>query len=199
MILASTSPRRQELLSYITKDFEIISPDVDEKMKGNPSPREMVLELSRRKALAVFKEHPEDIVIGADTIVAEGSAILGKPKNKKDAQRMLRQLSGKIHFVYTGMTICSPTEVKTFVDRTAVEFYDLYEDDIIEYVNSGEPMDKAGAYAIQGMGSILVKRVEGDYYNIVGLPVGKLKRYLRKLAEGTKNEPVRQTLRNYLL
>ncbi len=187
MILASQSPRRRELLGLITKDFEVIPARGEELLPEGISPRDAVILLSQQKAEEVRRRKFPDIadtgnipdtIIAADTVVAIDGEILGKPSGNDDAAKMLRRLSGRRHIVYTGVTIISAKKTVSFAEETAVEFYPLTDEEIIRYVNSGEPMDKAGAYGIQGRGALLVKRIEGDYYNVMGLPVGRIYREL---------------------
>lgn len=178
IILASQSPRRQELLKYITQDFEVKVSEVDETLPRKMSPSQAVMYLSQIKAQPFRNEG--DIVIGADTVVALGSKILGKPKNEQDAREMLRLLSGKKHSVYTGVTIMDAQYSVTFFEQTKVKFYDLSDMDIDSYLASMEYTDKAGAYGIQGKGALLVEKIDGDFYNVVGLPIGKLNKELEK-------------------
>lgn len=179
LILASGSPRRSELLKLITKDFDVIPADCEEIIDTALSPAEMVKALAVQKAEFVSKKYPDKTVIGADTTVFYGSMPLGKPKDKADAKRMLSMLSGKKHTVITAVSIAKggKTEI-AFAEETEVEFYPLSEIEIDGYINTGEPMDKAGAYGIQGKGALLIKRIDGDYYNVMGLPVAKLYRKL---------------------
>ena len=177
IILASKSPRRRELLSLITTDFIVKSADADETLSENPSPREAVERLSLIKAKPF--ENENKTVIGADTVVSADSQILGKPENDDEAFKMLRFLSGREHCVYTGVTILNGKKTKTFSCCTKVNFFDLTDDEILAYIASGECSDKAGAYGIQGRGSLLVKEIHGDYFNVVGLPVSILARELR--------------------
>ncbi len=181
LILASSSPRRKELLQNLNLTFEIFSSDVDESFNPSLSPSEVVMELAQRKAQAVFQEHPDAFVIGSDTIVAIQGQILGKPENEADAVRMLNMLSGNQHDVYTGVSILSSHGTKRFYEKTEVLFWELTDDEIISYVQSGEPLDKAGAYGIQELGSMLVKKINGDYFAVVGLPVSRTIRELKKL------------------
>ena len=179
LILASKSPRRKELLSLITSDFEIIPAVGEERADKNLPPSEYVTELARHKAEEIACSHPNDIVIGADTIVVIGKEILGKPKDKTDAKRMLMLLSGCEHSVYTGVCIISENKNITFCEETKVRFFELSESEIDEYIATGEPFDKAGAYGIQELGALLVSGITGDYYNVMGLPVGRLSRELK--------------------
>ena len=176
IILASKSPRRQELLKFITQDFTVKTAEVDETLPEKISPADAVLYLSKIKAEPFKNEN--DIVIGADTVVAIDGKILGKPSDKADARDMLRLLSGKTHSVFTGVTVFKGNDSKSFFSETKVTFFELSESEIENYISTGEPLDKAGAYGIQGFGSLLVEKIEGDYFNVVGLPVSKLNRLL---------------------
>lgn len=176
IILASQSPRRQELLKLITNDFEIKVSNVDETLPSGISPKDAVLYLSKIKA-EPFK-NDRDIIIGADTVVALDGKILGKPKNDENAREMLKFLSGKAHSVFTGVTLIKGDITRSFAVETKVKFFDLTDEEIDEYIKTGEPVDKAGAYGIQGYGSLLVEKIDGDYFNVVGLPVSKLAREL---------------------
>ena len=177
-ILASGSPRRKELLSLIIPDFEILVSGCEEFVpEGTPAEKVPAL-LAEQKALAVAKLRPDDIVIGSDTVVVLGGEIFGKPKDKSHAHAMLRALSGKKHFVYTGVAVAEKGEVRSFVQKTEVEFYELSDETIDKYIESFEPMDKAGAYGIQGKGSVLVRGIVGDYFNVMGLPVAETARFL---------------------
>ena len=179
IILASQSPRRRELLSLITTEFEVITADVDETIDENETAENTVMMLSRKKANAVSTLNPGRIVIGADTIVVCDGKILGKPENRKHATEMLRSLSGRTHQVLTGVTITDYYKTETFFVSSDVTFFDLTDEEIISYAESGEPDDKAGAYGIQGKGSLLVEKISGDYFNIVGLPVSTLNKKLK--------------------
>lgn len=178
LILASKSPRRKELLSLITENFEIKSADVDETLPDDILPDKAVEYLSKIKALP-FK-NGIDTIIGADTVVAIDNQILGKPADRKQAFDMLKLLSGRYHSVYTGVTVISPKGSVTFSVETKVKFFDLNDDEINSYIATGECDDKAGAYGIQGKGSLLVERIEGDYFNVVGLPVSLLNKQLEQ-------------------
>lgn len=183
MILASQSPRRRELLGLITEDFVVVPAQGEELLPEDISPRDAVIMLSQQKAEEIRKrEFPgevNDVIIAADTVVAIDNDILGKPADRENAVEMLRRLSGRKHSVFTGVTVISPKKTVSFAEETEVEFHPLTEQEISDYVDSGDPMDKAGAYGIQGRGALLVKRIEGDYYNVMGLPVGRLYRELR--------------------
>lgn len=175
MILASQSPRRRELLSLITEDFRIIPAKGEEKLPEGISPEQAVILLSRQKAEEIYKEYKNETIIAADTVVAIDGQILGKPASPENAVEMLRMLSGRVHSVFTGVCVIDADgRMHSFADETTVEFYVLSEQLIADYVASGEPMDKAGAYGIQGRGALLVKRIEGCYYNVMGLPIGRI-------------------------
>lgn len=180
IILASQSPRRKELLNQMgLKKFKIVSPDVDEHVEGNPSPVQIVEELSQRKARAVAERaDAEDLIIAADTVVALDGAVLGKPQDERGAFSMLSALSGNRHLVYTGVTVIRGDRIVTSHEKTVVAFRELEPDEISGYIATGEPMDKAGAYGIQGLGALLVSGIEGDYFNVMGLPVYRLGRIL---------------------
>ena len=182
LILASASPRRRELLSLITPDFTVIPAAGEENADKTLPPHLLVQELARQKAAEVAALHPHDTVIGADTLVFSGTEIMGKPTDAADAKRMLTLLSGSVHTVITAVSIAQNGQtVKTFAQETEVEFFPLTEEEITAYIATGEPMDKAGAYGIQDKGAMLVKGITGDYYNVMGLPVGRLYRELRAL------------------
>ncbi len=180
IILASNSPRRRELLERIgIREFHIVSPDVDESVEAGLSPADMVERLSRRKAQAVAGRVPAgSLVIAADTVVALDGAVLGKPRSEADAFAMLSALSGREHHVYTGVTVVRGDRALTEHEETAVAFRDVGPEEIRAYVATGEPMDKAGAYGIQGRGALLVSGIRGDYCNVMGLPVFRLGRML---------------------
>lgn len=187
-ILASASPRRKELLEQIGLDFDIVVSNADEDIiKKDMNVSLYVQELALIKANAVAKTlyqrgEKNKLIISADTIVVSDGEILGKPKNEDDAFLMLSKLSGKEHEVYTGFSIMRTKDMFTVAnyEKTIVKFFDLEPEKIREYIALGEPMDKAGAYAIQGLGAIFVEKIDGDYQNVVGLPVGKLVRVLEE-------------------
>lgn len=182
IILASRSPRRRELLGQMGISDFIIRPAVgEEKAVPGLSPAQLVEALSLRKGLEVASgAAPGDLVIAADTVVAVDRQVLGKPQSREEAVRMLTSLSGRTHTVYTGVTLCRDGEVLTEHEATAVRFRSLTPEEIEAYVSTGEPMDKAGAYGIQGFGALLVEGIEGDYFNVVGLPVCRLGRMLAR-------------------
>lgn len=190
LILASTSPRRAEILRKQRIDFEVICPDNIEEEKISVDPIEHVLELSRKKVESASHKVEKGLILGADTIVVLNGEILGKPKDEAHAQRILRKLSGKTHRVYTGLTLMDKTSGKISSDHdcTEVKFNELDEDDIKDYIATGEPMDKAGAYGIQGMGSFLVEGIRGNLDNVIGLPMQKFREILKKMAETTTDK-----------
>ncbi len=190
IVLASASPRRRELLGSAGISFTVQASDIDEKPLVGESPRDCAERLAQEKALAVFQSRPQDYVLGADTIVVVNDAILGKPRDAEDAARMLRLLSGRTHAVITGVCVVSPVasgqgsgaskpDLGAASETTLVTVCELSDKEIRDYVATGEPMDKAGAYAIQGIASRWIPRIEGDYSNVVGLPVALVYRMLR--------------------
>lgn len=181
LILASASPRRKELISIISKDVLIKPADVDESFSADIKAEAVPEMLAVRKAAFIAKDHPDDTVIGCDTSVIVDGVVLGKPTDTEDAKRMLRLLSGKTHQVITGCAVFKNGRSLSFSEKTDVTFYPLSDKEIDDYVDTFEPMDKAGAYGIQGYGSLLVKEIRGDYFNVVGLPVGKLNKMLHKI------------------
>ena len=183
IILASQSPRRRELLERMgVRDFRVVTPDIDEHMDRELPPEELVRRISLEKALAVQEQEGNtSIIIAADTVVALDGAVLGKPADESDAARMLSALSGRTHQVFTGLTVACGADVRTVSEETAVTFRPLTQAEIAAYVRTGEPMDKAGAYGIQGYGALLVEGIRGDYYNVMGLPVCRLGGLLMEL------------------
>ena len=188
LILASASPRRQELLRTAGIPFTVQPADIDETPRSGESPRDCAERLAREKALAVSRSRPKNYVLGADTIVVVDDTILGKPRDAGDAARMLRMLSGRTHAVITGVCVVNPvvsgqwsvaSNIKSASATTLVTMCEIFENEIRDYVATGEPMDKAGAYAIQGMASRWIPRIEGDYSNVVGLPVALVYAMLR--------------------
>jgi septum formation protein len=178
VILASGSPRRRELLTQADIEYEVCPADIEENT-NETLPAKVVEDLSRQKAMAVAADHVGQIVLAADTVVAFDDKILGKPADEEDAFRMLTELSGRTHQVYTGVTIVAEDgSIKTFSECTDVTMYENSEEQIRAYIESGEPMDKAGAYGIQGLGAVLVERISGDYNNVVGLPLARVYREL---------------------
>ena len=184
LILASASPRRKELLEKIGLPFTV-QPAKGEERITQKSPAAVVMELSRQKAEEIAAAQIEDcIIIGADTVVAKGEKIMGKPKDAADAKQMLRSIADDCHQVYTGVTLirtgAHPQSV-TFQEKTDVFLYPISDAELDAYIASGDPMDKAGAYGIQGDFAIYVKRIAGDYYNVVGLPIGRVYQELKRM------------------
>ncbi|MBP3327898.1 MAG: septum formation inhibitor Maf [Clostridia bacterium] len=180
IILASASPRRKELLTLAGVNFTVEVADADETLEDGVTPDEAVKQLAEIKARAVFEQHADSVVIGADTVVAVDGKILGKPKNYEEANEMLNLLSGRKHFVFTGVCLMSQEKTTVFCQKTAVEFYPLSQNEIDEYIASNDCYDKAGGYGIQTNGCVLVKGIEGDYFNVVGLPVAETVRALKE-------------------
>ncbi|MEE3427793.1 MAG: Maf family protein [Ruminococcus sp.] len=178
VILASASPRRQELLKNIFTEFEIIPADVDETLNDSIKAEEAAQFLARKKAEFISKKYPEALVIGSDTTVVTGEKILGKPADKNDAKNMLCLLSGKTHKVITGVSLFYNGKEKTFSEVTEVVFFNLTDNEIENYLDTDEWSDKAGAYGIQGKAGLFVEKINGDYNNVVGLPVARLNRVL---------------------
>lgn len=183
LVLASKSPRRKELLRLISEDFIICPDDSPENADESLSPNEYVTALSMEKCMNVAEKFDEEaVVIGADTVVVANGKILGKPASEEDAGEMLKILSNNMHSVYTGVAVMCRAKNKliSFFEKTDVYFYELTEDEIRNYIATKEPMDKAGAYGIQERGALFVKKVDGDYNNVVGLPVSRLARILKE-------------------
>ena len=181
LILASGSPRRKELLGLFGIPFTVRAADIDETMNPAGNPFDEVARLSREKALAVPRGE-DDVVIAADTIVVCNGRVLGKPKSEAQAAEMLTMLSGQAHQVMTGCTLLRGDRQQTFTEVTDLHFRSLSQGEIRRYVATGEPMDKAGAYGIQGGAALFCTRMEGDYYNVMGLPVCRLWQSLREIA-----------------
>jgi len=183
IVLASTSPRRAELLKQIGVEFEAASGNVQERPHPDEAPADYITRLARAKVIAVAGERETGLIIGADTVVVLDGQLLGKPNNEADAERMLRSLSGRWHAVMTGVAlydVATGQEVADF-DKTLVRFARLSNQEIEWYVKTGEPMDKAGAYGIQGLGGLFVDEIAGNYYNVVGLPLPLVYRLARRL------------------
>ena len=180
LILASQSPRRRELLGLTGLPFIVRAADIDETMDPGKAPFDEVARVSRLKAEAVARK-PEDVVIAADTIVVCEGEVLGKPRNEADAFRILSLLSGRHHEVMTGMTVVCGDKAITHTEVTKIHFRELHPEEIRAYIASGEPMDKAGAYGIQGGAALFADEMVGDYYNVMGLPVCRLAVILRSL------------------
>ena len=181
IVLASASPRRRELLSHFITDFIIDPAAGPETPPAGASPEETVKALAAAKAAEVSARHPEDLIIAADTIVELDGAILGKPADEDDAFRMLRALSDREHRVYTGVAVVRAGERRCEAEMTRVFFRAMTDREIGAYIATGEPMDKAGAYGYQGVAGLFVRRIEGDYFNVVGLPLCRLGRMLEAM------------------
>lgn len=180
LVLASSSPRRQELLRNAGIAFEVQPANIAEDPLPNEPPQACAERLAREKALAIAHLRPNDAILGADTVVVIDHQNLGKPIDASDAARMLRLLSGRTHRVITGVCLISNGEVTVASESTSVEMSEIAEQEIADYIATGEPMDKAGAYAIQGIASRWIPRIEGDYSNVVGLPIARVYRMLRE-------------------
>lgn len=178
LILASSSPRRQALLQQVNIPFSIRKPDVDESEITTGDPKEIVKQLAELKNDATPLRHEDEVILSADTVVSFDNKILEKPKDKHDAFQMLSLLSGTKHTVFTGVTIRSADKKVTFAEKTEVAFWALSGSEIDEYLSTDEPYDKAGAYGIQGAGAMFVKKINGDFYNVVGLPISRVIREL---------------------
>jgi septum formation protein len=171
LVLASASPRRREMLSRIGLDFTLAPAEIDETLLPDEDAQDAVCRLAESKAKAAMALHPKSVILAADTLVVLGKRILGKPQSPSEARDMLRGLSGREHLVVTGFCLRAPKWTETGCARSLIKFRDLSAAEIAAYVHSGEPMDKAGAYAVQGQGAALVERVKGSYTNVVGLPL----------------------------
>ena len=187
LILASGSPRRRELMEKLRTSFEVEVSDVDEAIPGDIPTEDAAKYLSGVKAAAVYELHKSEdvIVVGADTIVVYDGVIYGKPKDEADAYRMLKKLSGRTHLVITGVTVIAGASGRerrlSFSNITRVTFYELSDEEIRDYIATGEPSDKAGAYGIQEQGALLVKHIEGDFYSVMGLPIAELAHALQDI------------------
>lgn len=178
VILASASPRRRELLAHIYKDYQVRPANIPEYVPPETPICEVGELLAKEKTLSVQGDYPSDLIIGADTVVAMDGELMGKPADGEDARRMLTRLSGRVHQVYTGVSMRLGGRERSFTQRTDVWFYTLTSEEIDAYIITGEPFDKAGAYGIQGAGCLFVEKIEGDYFNVMGLPVARLRREL---------------------
>jgi septum formation protein len=174
VVLASSSPRRRDLLNLIGIQHEVRPSNIDETMRPREAPRRYAERLAREKASAIAVRDPDLITIGADTVVVVNRKVLGKPSDPDDAARMLGMLSGREHTVITAVAVARGRKLRSAVEEVRVKFRRLREDEIDAYIATGEPMDKAGAYGIQGFGATLVERVEGDYFAVMGLPLAQL-------------------------
>jgi len=180
LILASQSQRRRELFQLIGLEYTCIPSDADENVPFT-EPGEFVEQLALRKAEAVKKNHPGSCVVGSDTVVWLDDEIIGKPHDREDAYRILRKLSGRTHTVYTGIAVLTDGSVQLCHETTRVTFEDLSDELIWDYIDTGDPMDKAGSYGVQGLGAVLVKKVEGCYFTVIGMSIPKLCEMLRNV------------------
>jgi len=174
LILASQSPRRSELIGRLGLAFEAIPADIDESYLGDEMPAAHAERLAREKAITIARTRPEALVVGSDTIVVLGATVMGKPRDPAEAVEMLLRLSGRDHEVHTGIAVAHGDRVESGLERVRVRFRPLSRGECEEYVATGEPMDKAGAYGIQGFGSAIVEAIEGDYFAVMGLPVVRM-------------------------
>ncbi|MEF9990798.1 MAG: Maf family protein [Romboutsia sp.] len=182
IILASASPRRKEILGNTNVKFTVIKSEIDEVILDNETPKQVVMRLAFEKCMDIASTHEKDLVIGADTIVVLSDTILGKPKDNEEAYDMIKALSNKTHQVITGISLINLDANKKIIDYVVsnVKFKDLSEADIKDYIQTNESLDKAGAYGIQGFGALLVEEIQGDYFNIVGLPISKINDLLKQ-------------------
>jgi septum formation protein len=198
VLLSSGSPRRKELLSFLGIDFLVTIPSIPEIQLPGEAPEDFCTRVSREKALEVARKNPDALVIGADTIVVLNGMILGKPRDTSQAREYLMILRNKDHEVYTGYTIMYGSRSKTNLVRTRVHFKQMTDEEISWYISTGEPMDKAGAYAVQGIGSLFIHKIQGSYTNVIGLPLSHLYADLKRfgirlhtpLGGGLSNERV---------
>ena len=180
IILASASPRRKEILELADLKFDVMPSDAQE-ITTKTAPNEVVMELASIKAKDIYKKsEKQSMIVGADTVVAYQGQILGKPTDKADAKRMLTMLSGQTHEVYTGVCVIEDGKTKTFYEETKVTFYEISDEQIDRYIKTGEPMDKAGSYGIQGKAAVFIKGIEGDYYNVVGFTIARFLQEITK-------------------
>lgn len=180
IILASASPRRKEILELADLKFDVMPSDAQE-ITTKTAPNEVVMELASLKAKDIYKKsEKQSMIVGADTVVAYQGQILGKPTDEADAKRMLTMLSGQTHEVYTGVCVIEDGKTKTFYEETKVTFYEISDEQIDHYIKTGESMDKAGSYGIQGKAAVFIKGIEGDYYNVVGFPIARFLQEITK-------------------
>ena len=184
IVLASQSPRRKELMGLFQRPFTVRVADVDETIEENEPAAQAVARLSRLKALAIPRE-ADEVIVAADTVVVCDAEILGKPADEADAFRMLKMLSGRRHQVMTGVTVLCGEKLRSHTEVTDIYFRELSDREILDYIATGEPMDKAGSYGIQGGAALFAEKISGDYFNVVGLPVCRLGQLLREVLEDT--------------
>lgn len=178
LVLASQSPRRRELVTKLGVAFNVVSPNSDETLDSSLTVEEQIERISEEKALSVFDNYQDCVVLGSDTVVVFNGEVLGKPKNEKEAKETLMKLSGSKHDVITGVCLVSSECKRVFSVKTEVEFFELTEAEIDAYVATKEPLDKAGSYSIQGFGSVFVKGIMGDFYSVMGLPISQVNQEL---------------------
>lgn len=178
IVLASASPRRSEILKQVGFDFTVRISSYDEDMSLNLIPEELVKTLAKNKA-SHTEIYDDEVLIACDTVVSLDK-VMGKPKDENDAFDMLKNLSGKVHSVFSGVCLKSKTKEEVFAVETKIEFYQISDKEIKDYIKTGEPMDKAGSYAVQGLGALFVKKIDGDYFNVVGLPIASLAKKLKE-------------------
>jgi septum formation protein len=181
LILASASPRRRELLTQAGLRFDVLPAHIDETRRADEAPADYVLRLALEKAEVIFALHPNATVLGADTTVVLDGAVLNKPADRADAERMLRALSGRMHLVQTGIAVLARGVRRSAIETTSVSFDTIPEPDLAHYLASGDSLDKAGAYGIQGYAARWITRIEGDFFNVVGLPIATTVRLLANL------------------
>jgi len=181
IVLGSKSPRRFELMTLLGFDFVVDAVDIDENIEGALHAKDYVKKITLKKAIAIHKRHPNSMIICADTIVVSGENILEKPANKDDARNMIKVLSGNYHYVYTAVAVFYHKQRKTFIEKTKVYVDTMTLNEIESYIKTEEPYDKAGGYAIQGSFGKYIKKIEGDYYNVVGLPLNRLYRLITEI------------------
>ncbi len=179
LILASQSPRRRELLTQAGFTFDVQAADIDESRHAEEAPEAYVQRLALEKARAIHVQHPDAVVLGADTTVVLDGEVLNKPRDKDDARRMLLALAGRTHEVYTGLAVVAGSSARSHLETTTVVFDAINQSDLEMYLASGDPLDKAGAYGIQGFAARWIPRIEGDYFNVVGLPIAAAVKLLR--------------------
>ncbi|NCC81144.1 MAG: septum formation protein Maf [Clostridia bacterium] len=189
IILASQSPRRRELLKKMDISFSVRNIDISEEIYNEENPQDYVLRMAETKAAEGARTEKNALVIGADTIVCIDNEILGKPKDKEDAAKILNKIQGRKHFVFTGVSLNldNGEKVVSFIEKTEVIFAKMSQEEILNYIETGEPMDKAGAYGIQDKGALFVKSINGCFYNVMGLPVRRIYEELNILIKGEEN------------
>ncbi len=181
VILASASPRRREIMNKLRVPYKVIVSNVQEKRKTELGLEEQIMDISNQKAMAVFKDHQDDLIIGADTIVEIDGEVLGKPHSLSEAREMIKKLSARTHRVITAVTIVTAEETWSFADTAYVTFEEIEDSEIEKYINTKEPYDKAGGYAIQGWASIFISKINGSYFTVMGFPLHVVAKKLKEL------------------